>query len=96
MLVWPVYSGFDRGKPAQATLVQVNGSWAILPVLFPVMLALLPLVFPKQVLRIIVTLVMFAFSLISGFTIGLFYVPAAIAMLLAACVADSAKFRDAF
>ncbi len=96
LLVWPVYSGFDRGKPVHATALEVNGPSVILPVLLPVLLALLPLVFPKQAFRIIVTLVMFAFSLISGFTIGLFYVPAAIAMLLAACVADSAKFRDAF
>jgi hypothetical protein len=39
---------------------------------------------------------MAAFSFISRFSIGLFYVPAVLAMLLAACVADSAKFRDTF
>jgi hypothetical protein len=33
---------------------------------------------------------------IGGFTIGLFYLPAAILMLLASCVADSAKLRDVF
>jgi hypothetical protein len=95
LLVWPVYSGFDGRSTTHATLLQVNGTWAILPVLFPVCLALLPLVFRKQALRITAAVVMLAFSFISGFTIGMFYVPAAIAMLLAACVADSAKFRYA-
>jgi hypothetical protein len=96
LLVWPVYSGFNGRNTTHAPLLQVNGSWAILPVLFPVFLAFLPVVaFRKQVLRITAAVVMLAFSFISGFTIGLFYVPAAIAMLLAACVADSAKFRDA-
>ena len=96
LLVWPVYSGFDGVNTTHATLLQINGSWAILPVVFPVFLALLPLVFKKHAVHIIATVVMSAFSFISGFTIGLFYVPAAIAMLLAVCVADSAKFRDAF
>jgi hypothetical protein len=95
LLVWPVYSGFNGRDTTHATLLQVNGSWAILPVLFPVFVSSLPLVFRKQALRITAGVVMLAFSFISGFSIGLFYVPAAIAMLLAACVADSAKFRDA-
>jgi len=95
LLVWPIYSGFDGRKTTHATLLQVNGSWALLPVLFPVFLACLPLVFRKQALRILAAAVMLGFSFISGFTIGVFYVPAAIAMLLAACVADSARLRDA-
>lgn len=94
LVVWPVYSAFDGRNTTHATLMQVNGSWAILPVLFPVFLAFMPLVFRKQALRTMAAVVMLAFSFISGFTIGLFYVPAAIAMLLAACVADAAKFRD--
>jgi hypothetical protein len=94
--VWPIYTGFDGVHTTHATLLQVNGSWAILAVAFPVIIALLPLVFRKQAIRIIATLVVGAFSLIGGFTIGLFYIPSALAMLLAACVSDSAKFRDAF
>jgi hypothetical protein len=95
LLVWPVYSGFNGVVTTHATLLQVNGWRVILPVLFPVFLAFLPLVFRKQPLRIGAAVVMLAFGFISGFTIGLFYVPPAIAMLLAACVGDSAKYRDA-
>lgn len=72
LLVWPVYSAFDGRNTTHATLMQVNGSWAILPVLFPVFLAFLPLVFRKQALRTMAAVVMLAFSFISGFTIGLF------------------------
>ena len=50
--------------------------------------------FRKQVLRIIATVIMLGFTIISGFSIGLLYLPAAMMMLLAACVADSAKLRD--
>jgi hypothetical protein len=95
LLVWPVYSGFNGRHATHATLLQVNGPRVILPVLFPVFLAFPPLVFRKQALRIVAAAVMLAFSFVSGFTIGLFYVPAAIAMLLAACVRDSVKYRNA-
>jgi hypothetical protein len=94
LLVWPVYSGFDGVRATHATLLQVNGYWAIAPVGFPVVIALLPLVFRKQAIRIMATVLIGGFSFISGFSIGLFYVPAAVTMLLAACVAPSAKFRD--
>lgn len=89
LLMWPVYSN-------GATLLQVNGSWAVVPVIFPVVVALLPGIFRKQAVRIVAAIVMGAFALVAGMSIGLFYVPAAIVMLLAACVADSAKLRDAF
>lgn len=95
LFVWPVYSGFNGRNTIRATLLEVNGSWAIVVVLVPVFLALLPLVFRKQALRTWTAIVMLLFSLISGFTIGMFYIPASIAMLMAACVTDTAKFRDA-
>ena len=66
LLVWPVYSGFDGVRTTQATLLQVNGYWALVPVGFPVVIG--------------------GFSFISGFSVGLFYLPAAVTMLLAACV----------
>jgi hypothetical protein len=96
LLMWPVYTGFDGVRATRATLLQINGSWAILPLAFPVIVALLPLVLRRQAIGIIAAVLIGAFSLLAGFTVGLFYVPAAVAMLLAACVADSAKLRDAF
>jgi general stress protein CsbA len=74
----------------------MNGSWTIVPVMFPVLVALLPMIFRKQWVRIIATVVLGGFVLIGGFSIGFFYLPAGVLMLLAACVEDSAKFRDLF
>jgi hypothetical protein len=77
------------------TLLQGNGALVIIPITFPVVIALLPLLFRKQAVRIIATIIMWGFAMISGFSIGLFYLPAAIAMLLAACVDDRATRHDA-
>jgi hypothetical protein len=95
LLVCPVYSGSDGIHTTHTTLWQMNGPWVILPVLFPVFLAVLPVVFRFQALRIAAAFVMIAFSYITGFSIGLVYAPSAIAMLLPACIENSAKSRDA-
>lgn len=96
LLVWPVYSGFDGERSTHSTLIHVNGWWVIVPVLFPALIVLVPLLIRKQTVRIVAAIVMGAFVLISGFSIGLFYLPAGIVMLLAACVEDTAQFRDLF
>jgi hypothetical protein len=94
LLVAPVYSGFEGDRPTHATLLEVNGTWVVIPVLFPVVLALVPLRIPRQGVRIVVTILMGLFAFIGGFTIGMFYLPAAAAMLMAACVGTSANRRD--
>jgi hypothetical protein len=69
LLMMPVYSG---GR----TLLEVNGPriWGILAI--PMVIAIAPLIFPR--LKISAAVAMFAFALVAGFSIGLFYVPAAI------------------
>jgi hypothetical protein len=62
--------------------------------MFPVLVALVPLVVRKRAVRIVAAIVMGLFVLISGFPVGLFYLPAGIPMLLATCVEDPARFRD--
>jgi hypothetical protein len=94
LLVGPVYRGVGSLGVTYRTLIEMNGRWVIAPVMFPVLVALLPLVVRKQVVRIIAAVVMGGFVLITGFSIGMVYLPAGILMLLAACVEDSARFRD--
>lgn len=96
LLVWPTYAGTNGSRPTRATLLQVNGPYALIPVMFPVLITLIALLLRKQWVRIAATILISGFALIGAFTIGLFYVPAAILMLLASCVSDSAKLRDAF
>ena len=93
LLVWPVYTGYDAGHRTVATLLQVNGGWAVVPVAFPVGVALMAAVFGKRAIRIFAAFVMCAFAFIA-MSIGLFYVPAAILMVLAACVPDSCRPGD--
>jgi hypothetical protein len=87
LLVGPVYRGVGSLGVTYRTLIEVNGRWVIAPVMFPVLVALLPLVVRNQVVRIIAAVVIGGFALIS-FAIGLFYLPAGILMALAACVED--------
>jgi hypothetical protein len=96
LLVWPIYAGFNASQPTRATLLQVNGPFVLIPVMFPVVTTLTALLLRKQWVRIAATILISGFAVIGGFTIGLFYLPAAIPMLLASCVADSAKLRDVF
>jgi hypothetical protein len=88
LLVWPLYSGFDGRHTTRARLLEVNGAWAIIPVTFPVLITFLPIVLHKQAVRVTVAIITWVFTVISGFSIGLFFLPAAITMLLAACVDD--------
>jgi hypothetical protein len=86
LLGYPAYSGFNNGRPTTATLLEVNGQWAIVPVLLPVVVALVPVIFPHRVIRIIAAVILGAFAAIAGFSIGLFYIPAALAMVAAASI----------
>ncbi len=92
VLVYPLYSDFAGHYK---TLIEMNGLWVIIPVMVPVVIAVTPVLFRIQMIRIIATVLLGAFAFIGGFTIGFFYLPSAVVMLLAACVDDSAKFRDA-
>jgi hypothetical protein len=94
LILWPVYSGFDGRRTTHATLLEVNGAWVIVPVLLPVLVAFLPVLFRKQAVRIVAAITLLVFAIISGFSIGLFYLPSGIILLFAACVEDSAKRRD--
>jgi hypothetical protein len=77
---YPFYSSLD----GDLTLVGENGSWVLIPILLPVIVAAAPLAFHRRVMRIISSVVLGVFVLIAGYPIGLCYVPAAVAMVVAA------------
>ena len=91
LLVWPVYTGSVGGRPARATLLEINGPSVLIPVMFPVFLTLAPLLIRKQLVRIIATVLIGAFVVIAGFSIGILYLPAAVFMLLASSAPDSTR-----
>jgi len=94
LLMWPVCSGFNGVQRTRGTLLQVNGPYILIPVLLPVLTALIALLLRKQVVRFVAAILMALFVVLGGFTIGLFYLPAGILMLLASCVDQSSQFRD--
>jgi hypothetical protein len=69
LLVMPVYS---NGR----TLLRVNGPRVFGILAIPMVIAIIPLIFPR--LRTTAAVVMFIFVLIAGFSIGLFYAPSAV------------------
>lgn len=89
LLVWPVYSDFSPAGATRLTLLKVNGTAVVIPILFPVLVTLLPVIAPRQSMRVIATALLGTFCFLSGFSIGLAYVPSAIPMLLAACLPDT-------
>jgi hypothetical protein len=86
LLVLPIYTGFDGSRTTGATVLQVNGLWTFISLLFPVITAMATLIFPTRGVRIFAAILMCAFTLLSAFTLGLFYLPAAGVMLIAACI----------
>ncbi len=86
LLVYPSGSGNWGGQFHRTTILEKEGLWVLIPLSFPLIVTLLPLVFPRQVVRIGATVVLWAFAIIGGFSIGLFYIPAALVALLGACV----------
>jgi hypothetical protein len=82
LLLVPVYWGSNGGS---RTLIEENGQWVIVLVMFPVVAAFLPVVFRKQAVRVIATLLLGGFVMIGSFTLGFLYLPAALVMLLASC-----------
>ena len=75
-------TGPDR-HPTHASLVQINGQAVISTVLFPVAVVLVPVLVPRRKVRIGATILIWAFTVLGSMTIGLWYVPAALAILVA-------------
>ena len=94
-LFGPAYSG-SGGETA--TLIEVNGLWAALLIVIPValtavtLIATLPSTTPPLILLILrwaSFALLLAFCVISILSIGIFYLPAAVATLIAAIVRKS-------
>ena len=91
-------SGEVVQRSEQASLLAENGMWALGLLAVPVALAGLGVLGAARSFRFLlwsVAVVLLVFSVISGMTIGLFYLPAAIALLAAAALCSSSRTRSA-
>lgn len=94
LAVVPVYSGSwtdstGASGTASATLIEVNGTWAIVLLAVPVLITLVPL-FARgrawQVLSIAAAVLLGVVTILGSMTIGVFYMPALIVAIVAACL----------
>ena len=76
-----------------ATLLQVNGPRALIALAIPVLIALVPVLLRKWWVRLVAGLVLAAFVVVAGFSIGLFYAPSAFIMLMAGLVSAPVRNR---
>jgi hypothetical protein len=61
--------------------------------MLPVFVTGIPLLLQKQSVRITAAILMVGFAIISGFSIGLFYPPAAAVMVLASCAPEARRAK---
>jgi hypothetical protein len=71
----------------ELSLVEHEGAWVVPLLAIPVLVAAAPLVVRRPNVTRIAAALMFAFALVTGFTVGLYYWPA-VALLVGAAVAS--------
>jgi hypothetical protein len=90
-LVIPAYSGQVTASSANgvvtvnkhATLLEVNGWWALIPLAIPVLIVLIPMIFPNRWVRVGAAVALACFVFITGLSIGLFYLPSLVTLFAA-------------
>ena len=94
-LVLPMYSTSSSESPStgQATLLEINGAGALFTLPIPALIALVPVLIPIWWVRIVAGLVLAAFVVVGSPSIGMFYFPSAVAMLLAGLLSAPERNR---
>jgi ABC-type transport system involved in cytochrome c biogenesis permease component len=78
-------ASYSNGEPAR----EVTGPRVVLRVLvFPVIIPLLPVLIPRQTMRVAAAILLSSFSVGAILSIGVYYLPAAVVMLVAACLPE--------
>ena len=67
----------------QVGLLKANGPRVLIPLAVPPVIALMAVLLPKRAVRIGAAIALTFFSFVAGFSVGLFYVPSAVLMILA-------------
>jgi hypothetical protein len=85
LLLLPVYGeSASDGVEHGATLIAVNGAWVLVWLVLPVAVAALPLVLQRRLVLRVTAVLVLGFALVAGFSIGDFYLPAGLLLMLAA------------
>ena len=88
----PTYStceGVDGGaRCGSATGLSVNGSWILIVVSVPIVLTLIPVLLHRRTVRIGSAILLWTGCLLGMLSVGIFFLPAAILMTIAATKRD--------
>lgn len=80
----------EQAKVVRRTLLEVDGPGVLVPLLIPVILSALPLVrlasASRRCLAVISAVLLLGFVVVGVLSVGLFYAPSAMAMLVAAAL----------
>lgn len=92
----PTYTGCGISSSGvetceRATSFTVNGAWVLVVVSVPVVVALVPLVVRRRSVRVVSAVLLWAGCVVGMLSVGLFFVPAAILMTIAAAHRPSAS-----
>lgn len=70
------------------SIFEIDGSWVLVVVSVPVLISLLPMMVPRRTARVVAAVLLWACCVIALFSVGLFFVPAAVVMTVAAMTRD--------
>jgi hypothetical protein len=92
----PTYSSCDSDAACHgASAFAVNGWWIFVVVSVPVVLALIPVLIHRKVVRAVAAIMLWICCVVALFSVGIFFVPAAILMTIAATRRDAVAAPDA-
>jgi len=81
----PLYSTCGSGAGCgSATSLSVNGTWILVVVSVPVVLALIPVVLRRRAVRTISAVLLWVGCVIGILSVGMLFIPAAVLMTIAA------------
>ena len=70
------------------SIFETDGSWVLVVVSVPVLISLLPMMVPRRAARVVAAVLLWACCVIGIFSVGMFFVPAAVVMTVAAVARD--------
>ena len=83
-------TGAFQTRSYSVSMFQENGAWVLFVVSVPVLVALIPVLFRHHNARIVASVLLWAGCLVGMWSVGMFFVPAAILMTIAASQGEPA------
>jgi hypothetical protein len=87
--------GMSVTRSYNVSMFQINGAWILAVVSVPVLVALIPILVPHRAARIVSAVLLWTGCVVGMWSVGMFFVPAAIVMTVAAARREPVLVRPA-